>query len=183
MDTLTPQDRLFRSASDTKSNACIDPYVDMTRLARYYKDAGDELAAVVQANNAKLDCLIYPVTYLYRMHVELLLKMIVHAGRRVSDSAGFERSHDLGKLWSEAKGHALAHLPDEPPEWVRDIDRVLQEFMTVDPGSTTFRYGDERLKDLRHINVRNLQEVVHRLGHCLAEISNPLHYAWEQLGK
>lgn len=57
---------------------------------------------------------------------------------------------------------------------IKEIDRIINEFSEIDPKSFAFRYatdnnGKNNLKDLTHINLRNLKDQIE----LLAEKLNP----------
>jgi hypothetical protein len=69
-----------------------------------YREAADELVQTVIDQRISPDSAIYPILYLYRHYVELILKQIIESGEMLekkSDS-GHEH-HQLDRLWQQAR--------------------------------------------------------------------------------
>jgi hypothetical protein len=52
---------------------------------------------------------------------------------------------------------------------IKEIDRLISEFCVVDPRGTAFRYpednnGNPSLPDIRHINLRNIYDVMEKIS-------------------
>lgn len=88
---------LFQSDNDWKNNACLNFTSDPTHgYIEGYKRAADLLVAHVMEKGKDQDYLVYPITFLYRQHLELRIKEIIADGRNLLD---------------EGSGHPTHHCP------------------------------------------------------------------------
>lgn len=172
-------DSLFKSEKDFHLNACLNWMHDsLPAYADGYKRAADLLCTqIIESNAGPIDTLIYPLCSLYRHYIELRLKEIIKDGYLIFDiRQGVPTHHKIVKLWKEAKSFTLKIWPDGPKEELENLERLLVEFEKADPGAQDFRYptnkdGENSLKGITHINIRNLQEVMSRVGFLLDGIS------------
>lgn len=167
-------DKLFKADDDWWNNACINFLFD--HLEGYidgYKRAGDLLVADIQKAQSYQDTLVYPIVFLYRHYLELRLKSLIRDGRELLDEkCSVPETHDLNNLWGECKKILLKVFPDSPTKDLFAVQDCLKQFAEVDPYSESFRYpfnknGDKTLTGLKHINLRNLNEVMNRIASFL----------------
>ncbi len=113
---------------------------DIYPYAEGYRRAAIALMDSMPEHQQNADFLIWPLAFLWRHHIELMLKDIISKGRRLSGEAtGFPESHDLATLWRDARQHIVRCGPNDAPE-LTHLDAAIQEFQSVDPGATGFRY-------------------------------------------
>jgi hypothetical protein len=128
--------------------------------------------------------LVYPIVFLYRHHIELVLKRIISRSPYLiersltkAESDHLEK-HRLDLLWQDFKPMAAAiskaaGWDEMPAEDIAGIDDYIRQISEVDPGSYSMRYahskkGDPTLpKDLTHINLRHFDEMMERLANYL----------------
>ena len=127
---------LFQSDKDWKNNACLNFTSDPTHgYVEGYKRAADLLVAHVMEKGKDQDYLVYPITFLYRQHLELLLKEIITDGRDLLDEgSGHPNHHELDKLWPVAKGlirKICSETKSTPPDF-KAIDHFIAEIAAVD---------------------------------------------------
>jgi hypothetical protein len=183
MEWLRQGDTLFRWGAGCRFNACIDPYGHtLYHIATCYKDAADALARTAAPNTSDLflDRAILPIVFLYRQHIELLLKDIIDIARRIEgEGSGYPKNHNLKNLWDNAIRLLRQHYGQDTPKELDYVQACVDEFQHHDPGSMAFRYPTDRdglpnLRDLMHIDLRNLYEVMDRLSCLLSCIAGDL---------
>jgi len=109
--------------------------------ANSFKLAGDRLIEIGLGNYEQRD-LFQPAMYSYRHALELYLKSVVG-----------QRGHDLKYLLDKLKVLLKKKWSQEVPIWLQNL---ILSFHSVDPGSTSFRYGitlskEELYTDMSHI--------------------------------
>lgn len=175
-------DKVFTSADDWWNNARLRLSPDdMVLYADGYKEAADIVTRYVARHRRSQDFLVYPCAFLYRQHIELELKMIIRDGARLLDEKE-ERSlhHGLGSLWQEARRIIERVWPDGAKKDLDVAGELIAQFEQIDPHGTAFRYAHDRKgnrsipKDVSHINLRNLSQVVGRLSALLDGVSDGL---------
>lgn len=121
----------------------------VTQLSAYtsgYKEAADALVnlAVSKADIATLDTVLFPVCFLYRQYLELVMKAIYL--KCSPDSSEQKKAvlkkvgHCLPSTWARVK--SLLRQDASPPE-LADLDVVedyIDQFHRIDSSSFTFRY-------------------------------------------
>lgn len=162
-------DELFAPAEDVWLNAHIGAFRGDSYTIGY-KAAGDALVEHVARHEIDADTLVFPIVFCYRQYLELLLKgMLADARTYYSIDAAAPIGHSLLVLWEPLRVLFTRRWPDASG----DLDAVedsLRQFDAVDRGSYAFRYattptGEMSLPvEFKQINLRNLGEVVERIG-------------------
>jgi hypothetical protein len=176
------ENRLLMIGEDVESNALLLWRGD-ERWAAYadgYKKAADILVAHVLETTADQDFLVYPITFLYRHYLELRLKGLIIIGQELSRSESRARArrnrgrkgHNLKDLWKETRQLVERVWPDGPKGELDDVEGCIRRFADVDASSQAFRYPSltdrtQSLRNLTHINLRNLSEVMGRVADTL----------------
>jgi hypothetical protein len=143
------EDVLFGFGEDCRANAIIRHWHGLdAAYSSCFRRAAYDLAVQVCDSGSKQDILIYPIVYLYRHHVELVLKGIIEIS---SDLLGRElpgkpQTHDLGKLWHVARPLLdavceLAKNPPFPPDDLEGVDSYIKQIGEHDPDGQSFRYA------------------------------------------
>jgi hypothetical protein len=148
-----------------------------------YGEAADllvgRLRELRQRGHSPDDFLTFPIMYLYRHQIELLLKLLVRdgsllAGKPFEGKLGFPKGHHLIKLWNAYRPY-LAILHRSYPELqlgetkvVRAVTKLLKEFSDIDPDNEAARYhvGEDNIPSFpkwRYIDIFHYSEVVHKL--------------------
>jgi hypothetical protein len=176
-------DRLFRcDLQDLRNNARITPNGDgQTAYAEGYRLGAKVLVEHVVAGcgNDK-NCLIYPILFLYRHHLELALKRIIRRTPRLlsrsltKDEKEHLDKHRLDWLWRDLKPmltEILEAVGWEKPHQI-DMEGVgdcIRQMTQLDQDGFSSRYahskeGDRLLpENLTHINLRHFAEMMDRL--------------------
>ena len=170
-------DLLIQSGEDWHMNACLNFADDHVEgYATGYKLAAEILVERVDQTNRDQDRLVYPILFNYRHYVELRLKLIIrNACRLLDEEPRTPAGHKLDLLWTEARPLIERCYPNDPKSDLDLAQDLILQFVAADPRSDGFRYSTDRsgnpnLKDITHINLRNVYEVVGRLAGMLDSI-------------
>lgn len=134
-----------------------------------FQRAADMIVTAAESENLNPDDLVFPVAYLYRHHLELMVKELVRLGVRVGSLDGCEDilgGHNLHKLWNKAKQLIEEVWPDSPNDDLTAVEQALHEFHKLDPTGQAFRYaldknGRPHLQDAPQVvDLSNLKSVV-----------------------
>jgi hypothetical protein len=165
-----PGDQVFAEADDWWMNACINWGGGPQVYLAGYRRAGEILVAEVARNQHDADVLVYPIVFCYRQYLELLLKDTLAEARRyftIDDTV--PAKHSLLLFWLPLR-QLLARRWSDAENELDTVQDALRQFDSVDQLSFAFRYattskGDPSLpKEMLRINLRNLSEVVTRVG-------------------
>jgi hypothetical protein len=124
-----------------------------------YRLAAEQLISHVAQRGADQDFLVYPIVFLYRHYVELRLKDLIAAGRKLADGlTGPAYGHHLAKLWAEARGHLEREFPSSELDGLDRAEQLVVELSDTDPNSESFRYhrsrrGDPHMQGRDHLNL------------------------------
>ena len=187
-------DVLFGPGEDQQSNACIAQWDADWAYSNGFRRAAERLAEHVCETGGGQDVLIYPIVYLYRHHVELVLKAIIKSASGLLDLELTEQvlkvlgRHDLRELWQAAKPllDPVCDRADNTPFPIADLDGVdsyISQIHSHDPDGQRFRYGTMKAKgvnqsglrpslgpDLKLVNVRVLASAMEKLADYLEGI-------------
>ena len=172
-------DQLFKVDDDWWHNACLNYLHDgWTLYADAYKRAGDLLVEHNKENYKDKDLLIYPVVFLYRQYIELRLKELIQEGNQLLDiPEKFPKHHRIDELWKHCRRILEKVWPGGPADDLEAVEECILQFSEKDHTSMAFRYptdknGNPSLPGLRNINLRNLAEVIARIGSLLDAASS-----------
>jgi hypothetical protein len=177
-------ERLFRGdLHDWKNNACLRQGDDYAYREGYLRGA-QILVQEVGEKERDQDFLVYPIVFLYRHYVELVLTEIIRRApylieRELTlDEKKHLKDHRLDSLWEDFKPISsaiskVAGWDELPQEDVEGINDYICQISEVDPHSYSLRYalskkGDPSLPEsLTHINLRHFGELMDRLARYL----------------
>jgi hypothetical protein len=164
--------------------------VNGTALCRGLPVAARTLANQVLETWREQGILIFPIVYLYRHHVELILRRLTVIGAFIIDRELTDvevrhlEKHRLDLLWNNfkpilqgvCKEASWKPLPQEDIDGVNSYIRQLTE---VDPEAQSFRYavtkkGERSVPEVKHINIRVFAEAMERLAAFLEASKWPL---------
>jgi hypothetical protein len=138
--------------------------------AAAYKEAAEELVQAVLDQRAAADSAIYPILYLYRHYVELMLKEIIYLGEALEKkrTASGHEHHSVDKLWREVRQILERTFPEGQREGTDSVERVVLELAKIDPSGEAFRYPWKRKKtgggttwpNSVQLNLENLRQVI-----------------------
>jgi hypothetical protein len=176
-------DRLFRAdLPDLSNNARLTPYGDgqIAYMEGYRRGAKVLVEHVTAGSGHDKNCLVYPILFLYRHHLELALKRIIRRVPKLlrrsltKDENDHLGKHRLDWLWQDLKP-TLTEIFEavgwEKPERIdtEGVDDYMHQMSQLDQNGFGSRYahskrGDRFLpKDLTHINIRHFAEMMDRL--------------------
>jgi hypothetical protein len=166
--------QLFSSGEDWSNNACLNYGLDDWLVyAHGYRKAADLLVEHIMVNRRDQDVLVYPIIYLYRQHIELILKKLTRdASDLLNRDFTLTATHRLDALWPKVKELLMeVEVPFGTAlglDAFADADQVIASFMAVDPISMSFRYpegkkGERLVPEVQQVNVRHLKEIVGKL--------------------
>jgi len=164
-------DVLFRSDRELwPANACMTRGEEFAYREGYRRGA-KQLVDYVCAEARDQDFLIYPIVYLYRHHVELILKRLILLTANLAEEELTEKcakdleQHRIDELWNDLRFLLKkAKIRQEygvtlEPEDVSGANSYIKQLSELDPDSQRFRYahlqnGASSLPDdLEHINI------------------------------
>ena len=95
------------------------------------------------------DELFFPVAYLYRHGLELLLKDIIQTGVHLNRFSQHDveealTNHNLAKLWTKAKQVLVDRWPTADPTPLSATEAVINDFHQADPNGQVFRYDENK---------------------------------------
>ncbi len=185
------QDKLFTDAADWWNTACLNWLRDGWDIyARGYKEAADILVCHVAEQARGQDALVYPVVFLYRQYLELALKDLIRAARKLQEIEDpVPMNHKIADLWSVLQQLLSKIAPGDSVEELHQVGRLITEFARVDPTSMAFRYPEDRegnpsLPGIDRINLRVVREVIAKVAVMLdgvgAQLSVWMDYRAEE---
>lgn len=187
-------DVLFGPGEDWQANACIAQWDADWTYSNGFRRAAERLADHVCETGTDQDVLIYPIVYLYRHHVELVLKAIIKSASGVLDRELSEQDlktlgrHSLWELWQTARPllDPVCERADNQPFPAVDLNGVdfyIRQIHAHDPDGQRFRYGTIKAKgarrfgfrpslspELKHVNVKVLAAAMQKLADYLEAI-------------
>ena len=157
-------DVLFCSA-EAGTNACISYWHNVNYpYKKGFRVAARRLAMQVCETHSDQDSLVYPILYLYRHHLELVLKDVFRTIARLLDhpiSDDEETTlgrHDLVPLW-ELIAPLLETVcrhggeNDVPPEDIEGVRSYLAQLKEHDPDGQRFRYATIKVRPPKKSNL------------------------------
>lgn len=175
---------LFKSDSDWHNNACLNFLSDMSQgYVNGYKLAADSLVLQVSNTARDQDYLVYPIVFLYRQHIELLLKDIIGNGRQfLGEEGSYPRHHKIDELWKIVKGILRRVLEFNIDKKFAQVEHVVNELAKVDPDSMSFRYSTDKkgkgsTDGIMYINLRHLSQMINEASEKLDSADSMImHY-------
>lgn len=172
---FSPDDTLFAYFDDWTNNACVNWRPgDWYLYAVGYRQAAGILADYIETNGCHQDTMVYPIVFLYRQYIEIMLKDTIRQAHILLElEVDRSKTHDINKLWNKCRKLMAEIHPEDSRFEIDQVTRLLQQLSAVDPFSTAFRYpvnsdGEPSLvSSLRHINVRVFREVMEKISDLL----------------
>lgn len=181
MDKEEPQS-LFDQGEDWHNNACLNFQEDMSHGYIYgYKKAADIVVKKVNKSGIEQDYLVYPIVFLYRHHIEILLKKLIQLGIELyEENSKIPQHHKIEDLWPQVKGYFRKATKGKNTKDLEFIDKILKELCTIDASSMNFRYAKDKQgntpnEDLRRINLRIFSNVIGKVSSLLEDFEFTLN--------
>ncbi|ARJ44420.1 hypothetical protein B1H58_20605 (plasmid) [Pantoea alhagi] len=177
---------LLTNDTDWHNNACLNYMPDhSTAYTEGYRRAADILIHHINETGRNQDFLVYPIVFLYRHHIELLIKQTIKSALLLTAEPSKytykKDSHDLNALWLFARKRIMEVDERYKPSDFKKIDDVVSELHKVDGSATDFRYarhkdGTRSLETLSYINTRRFGERMQAASDVLDGIDEGLCY-------
>lgn len=160
-------DRLLRRSGDWNHGISFSkqPISRHAHLWHGYMSAGAGLVELCTQDGYEHErhFVIYPILFNYRHGLELAMKWVV----LMYSGHGRMNDHDLWKLWKRCRA-ICEQYEDNDREAIGVVERIVNEFHSLDKAGITFRYGwtkngkaiklPEHMVDLE--NIRDVMEGV-----------------------
>lgn len=105
-----------------------------------YKRAAELLVEHVRTTY-ELNTVVFPILFLYRHYLEVILKEIIGYARYLDATPeGAPGGHGLDKLWAEAKALIRRHARDVPAPVLARLDVLIAQLSNLDSSSEGTRY-------------------------------------------
>jgi hypothetical protein len=158
------RDKILRPDRDWWNNAFV--WHESDAYATGYRRAGEILVAHVVDSSRDQDTLLFPIVFVYRHALELLMKEIISSGRMLLDerSPAEPLDHNLDRLLSTAITIIDRIWPDdEHPSELDLTKQVISELTQHDRTSEVFRYPKTKknklyLTQIQLVNLRHFGE-------------------------
>lgn len=143
------------------------------------------LIAHVDATRSDQDTLVYPIVFLYRHHVELMLKRIISTALDLVERPERYKqktdNHNLNTLWPMARSLVRDIDNTFPRDNYATLDAVVNAFIESDARATAFRYaqnrtGEPSLAGMQYINTRHFGEMMGKASYELDCMDSHLLY-------
>lgn len=156
-------DMAFKPSVSSADQGRLDAFVmpsEETYIVGFQR-AADMIVAAAQADDLNPDNLFFPVAYLYRHHLELMLKEFIGLGGAIEvprdsqsepcPSCGHRKKpkdlqseHNLHRLWNKVNQLLNTVWPDSPDADLKAVERVILEFHKLDRTGQAFRYPRDK---------------------------------------
>lgn len=174
-----PGDKFFPAApvASTRARSTGQSWYDYTTG---YKEAADVLVAHIETTARGYAKLRYPILFLYRQHLELVVKdLIRECCSTLGRDADFPKHHFLDQLWNRCVGLLREVSPAASPSEINETTRLFDELCKVDPASEAFRYpedrsGNESVPPAIDVDLSGVRDVVGRISFFLDCIDTSL---------
>ena len=180
-------DRLFRGdLRDWMNNACLNVTGNGDHYAYKagYRRGAEILIEHVCEHGHDQDVLVYPIIFLYRHHVELMLKRIIKRVLYVIDGRLNKKlrehigKHRLDLLWEDLSEmlpafYEAAGWDESDAVQVEGIESYIRQLSELDADSFSFRYSHSKKgktslpRNLKNVNLRNFGVLMGRLADYL----------------
>ena len=182
--TLEPG--LLASDSDWHNNACLNYMPDHgTAYTEGYRRAADILINHIDESGRDQDFLVYPVLFLYRHHLELLIKQIIGLALALAEDPDKHQykkdDHNLNNLWPLAQKLILEVDDSYRPSDFKIVKEVVKALHQADERATDFRYakrndGTRSLEGIHYVNTRRFGKNMGEASDLLDGVDNGLRY-------
>jgi hypothetical protein len=159
---------------------------DQLAYTEGYRRGAQFLVEYVTAAHQDQDFLVYPIIFLYRHHIELVVKRLIGRAPYLIERplTDLEKKHwrqpDLDLLWQDFKPMFATICKSAgwkiDPEAIDGIDDYIRQIVELDPDSYGFRYAHSAKADpslpphLQQINLCHFAGMMERLASYLDSI-------------
>ena len=161
----------------------LSHFYDHTNHGSAFMDAADALMETYQAMTLYREAFFFPIAYLYRHGLELLLKDLVRIGVflqffKQEDVEVMLAGHPLAPLWNKARKLIEHRFPNSDPSPIKGTEAIINQFHQDDPSGQRLRYvlskdgaWHDHFTLPKKVDVQNLREQmqgVHSFLTCCA---------------
>jgi len=174
---------LFAKSEKVQFNACVGdnggPYHFLQYSIGYY-EAANKIVESLFLQNHHIDLQIYPILYLYRQYLELMLKHLAITSSVIFKKGGrIKLDHDLNKIWTILKGNICGHDLKICEDDISIVHGVVTDISIIDPKGEVFRYPfNKELKanniKIGIINIEIIHKLFQKVNSILSEIDTRL---------
>jgi hypothetical protein len=143
-----------------------------------------ELLIVNVRSTYEVNTVVFPILFLCRHHIELMLKEIIGYGLYLNQEVRTPPgSHDLQNLWNEAKSYIRKEVLDVSADELEYVERLILDIHSLDATSEGSRYPVIKKRnasfswDSPDINLDDLGEKMKTIGEFLHKVANFLSVA------
>jgi hypothetical protein len=165
---------IFSKGTSWHTNACLNFQSDMSHGYIYgYKKAADILSKRISTDHSEVDYLVYPIIFLYRHHIELLLKNLLKLNIQLHNSEEtVPTNHNIKDLWPRVKGYYRKINKRKNESKINYINNIINELCQIDPESMSFRYNEDKKgnlpnESLRSIDIKVFSQVIGKVSDTL----------------
>jgi len=164
---------------DGWNNACLNFTHGKNTWLGYstgYKRGATILSGFVCNQQGYQDTLIFPILFLYRHYIELMLKQILNNCAVLLEKQIKFKHHNLKEYWELVKDNTPKCAGEPlPKEYIDAVDNIISQLDEVDRASDAFRYpsrkdGTPTLPGIKLINIKQLSEEMDKISGMLEGI-------------
>jgi len=168
-----PGDTLFPAGSGATTSSPWSRAQAWHDYTTGYKEAADLLVAHVEGAGWRAEKLRFPILFLYRQHLELVVKSLIRVCcDALARGQDFPKHHDLPKLWAICTCLLHEMSPGASPDEIRETTRLFQELSSVDPAADAFRFPENKSGAISpastvDVNLSSVRDIVEKLSFFL----------------
>ena len=168
-----PGDTLFPAASAAKTAPSPSTGQVWYDYTTGYKEAADLLVAHVEVTGWLAVKIRYPILFLYRQHLELVVKNLIRVCHEaLGHDQDFPRHHELDQLWQICARLLREISPAAAVDEVHETTRLFREFRTVDPAADAFRFpedkrGNASFAGTLEVDLTSVRDIVEKMSRFL----------------
>jgi len=162
--------KIFTRGKNFHLNACVGdnggPHTFFHYALGYY-EAAKQVAENIMIDDYHVDTKVYPLLFLYRQYVELIIKHLLITSSKLANKDIINiKGHEIDKKWRllihelDENSNLKAHIENQS-----FIEELIMEISSIDNNGETFRYpldlqGREHLKNVNIINIENVHSAM-----------------------
>jgi len=166
---------VFASGADRGSLAQLDddcehPFV---RRGMGFKEAGDRLVEAIVSRRARPFLIAPAICFLYRHHLELMLKALIRVYRVLAGSTpAYPEVHNLLELWNELSRLLCQSSGSPMVSGSAEAEACLLALERLDPNGELSRYGVTKkgkatIPRNTRLNLRTMRDLIERTSFFL----------------
>jgi hypothetical protein len=179
---------LFGRIASSKFNTCVAPIMGSSRWEFWRYAEGFKIVADNAVQNlcpSRNNLVGFPVGYLYRHSLELMIKgLILQVKAVLNEEGSYEQGHKLETAWRACR----PLLEKAAPEWPRSsfdkIEECVKAFSSTDFDGEFFRYPEDRSgwtwqQPVEYLNVAKMRDAFSDASEILDSLYHQMHAVLE----